>query len=562
MITGLESNEQSRTKRELFIIAVITAACLIPFINKAYHIDDTLFLWSAEQIQSDPIRAYDYSANWYGTPMPMSEIMQNPPLTSYFIAAVTGIFGWDEIPLHLAFFIPAVITIMGTYFIARSFCQQAVLAALIASFTPAFMISSTNVMSDVLMLSFYVSGIALWIHGLRRNKPWFLLSSALLIGLSALAKYYGATALLLVTVYTLFEKRKLHRSLFYLIIPIGLLIFYQYFTKSIYGHGLLSSAANYSIEVASKEWKHFFDKSFIGLAFTGGCMVSSVFMIPLLWPRKVWIPGFIGLSSLVLILLMTKGALLEFSLQNETGYKWPQIIQLTLFITITLHLLILVAYDVASGKDSVSILLGCWILGTLVFSTFFNWTTNGRTLLPMAPAIGILIARQYERRQQTRVQPLTTSSQFKTRICLSGALTLGALFALATTWADYAWANSHRKAAHLIMDELQPTQETIGFQGHWGFQYYMEKLGATAVDFKAPATTSQRYVIIPQNNTSKRHPPGNYRYLKTITLPACPSASTMGYPIGAGFYTSIWGPLPFYFGDTPEEKFFIYKRLF
>src|SRR5262245_21336654 len=89
-------------------VSLACAACLLLFVNKAYHIDDLLFLYAARQIQADPLNFYGFVVNWYGTAMPMWEVMQNPPLTAYYIALITALFGWGEPALHLAFLLPAV----------------------------------------------------------------------------------------------------------------------------------------------------------------------------------------------------------------------------------------------------------------------------------------------------------------------------------------------------------------------------------------------------------------------------------------------------------------------
>jgi hypothetical protein len=31
----------------------------------------------------------------------------------------------------------------------------------------------------------------------------------------------------------------------------------------------------------------------------------------------------------------------------------------------------------------------------------------------------------------------------------------------------------------------------------------------------------------------------------------------MSQPLGAGFYASVWGPLPFAFGEVPPERYLI-----
>ena len=36
-----------------------------------------------------------------------------------------------------------------------------------------------------------------------------------------------------------------------------------------------------------------------------------------------------------------------------------------------------------------ALLLALWILGTCVFAALLNWTTNGRSILPLVPAAAI-----------------------------------------------------------------------------------------------------------------------------------------------------------------------------
>ncbi len=50
----------------------------------------------------------------------MIEAFDNPPLTSYFIALVSLIGGWSEPALHLAFLVPAVAAVLGTYALAKN----------------------------------------------------------------------------------------------------------------------------------------------------------------------------------------------------------------------------------------------------------------------------------------------------------------------------------------------------------------------------------------------------------------------------------------------------------
>src|SRR5215510_1794322 len=127
--------------RSAFIAAIAVIAVLVPFLNKAFHIDDPLFLWMAQQISVNPADPYGFAVNWYTTSQPMFSIMQNPPLTSYYMALMASFLGWSEPAMHGAFLVPAVAAVLGTFLLARRLCNSPLLAALLLLFTPVFLVS-------------------------------------------------------------------------------------------------------------------------------------------------------------------------------------------------------------------------------------------------------------------------------------------------------------------------------------------------------------------------------------------------------------------------------------
>ena len=62
--------------------------------------------------------------NWYGKPDPMWTVTKNPPLTCYYLALAASLFGWSEIVLHCAFDPGGGEAILGTYRLARQFCDR------------------------------------------------------------------------------------------------------------------------------------------------------------------------------------------------------------------------------------------------------------------------------------------------------------------------------------------------------------------------------------------------------------------------------------------------------
>src|SRR5689334_12922379 len=114
---------------DFLVIGLAAAVCLVPFVTKAYTVDDPLFLWAARHITSHPADFFGFSVNWYGTEMPMWRVTQNPPLACYYAAGVGAVFGWGEPVMHLAFFLPALAALWGTYRLAELFGGEPLLAA-------------------------------------------------------------------------------------------------------------------------------------------------------------------------------------------------------------------------------------------------------------------------------------------------------------------------------------------------------------------------------------------------------------------------------------------------
>ena len=101
------------------IVGAVTVLVLLLFINKPFHVDDPLFIWTAKNIQQYPADFYGFMVNWYGVDAPMFMVMQNPPLACYYIAMTGALFGYSEVVLHAAFILPAIFAAVGIYCLAQ-----------------------------------------------------------------------------------------------------------------------------------------------------------------------------------------------------------------------------------------------------------------------------------------------------------------------------------------------------------------------------------------------------------------------------------------------------------
>ena len=203
--------------------------------------------------------------------------------------------------------------------------------------------------------------------------------------------------------------------------------------------------------------------------------------------------------------------------------------------------------DLAHRRDATAWLLALWIGGTLTFAAYLNWTVNARSLLPLVPAIALLVVRRLERNSAT-TKPIAL------------AVTLGAALGMSVAHADFLYAIAVRQSAAETVTKFSSENSNLWFQGHWGFQFYMEQWGARVIDTKQPGLKPGDQLAMPLANTSLLPiDPANTELLGTISVPGPRWLATWNPTVGGGFYAAVTGPLPFAFGCVPAEQVTVYK---
>ncbi|MFQ5428463.1 MAG: hypothetical protein ACE5EZ_05720, partial [Thermodesulfobacteriota bacterium] len=98
---------------------------------------------------------------------------------------------------------------------------------------------------------------------------------------------------------------------------------------------------------------------------------------------------------------------------------------------------------------------------------------------------------------------------------------------------------------------------------HWGFQYYMEAYGARPFDRRQPRIRSGDIVVKSYNNSNISDMPEILFYvtlLEVINNPLPRSLAVMSFPPGAaGFYSSIFGALPYALGYTESDRYSVIR---
>ncbi len=542
--------------RSYLLLTLATLGCLLPFSAKAFHIDDPLFVWTAQQIAHHPFNPYGFRLVWYVTDMPMSAITKNPPLSSYYGALVGVVAGWSEPAWHLGFLLPALAVVLGTYRLAERFTASPLIAAAATLFAPGFLVSATGVMCDVMMLALWVWAVIFWLKAIDSGKPLHFVASSVLIAACALTKYFGASLILLLAAYSLFKQRRLGAWAWDLLIPVAGLAGYQLWTKALYGRGLLWDAAEYARSPQHVDQASRWISGLVGVSYLGGCALPILLFSPFLWNRRQLIAG--ALAGALAGLAVGRHWL--HPLIHDPTQHWVWVgVQFAFCVAGGIFVLGLAIADYRKCSDANSMLLALWVFGTFFFAAFLNWTVNARSLLPLIPAAAILLARRLDLAEDASRLRSTRWSTKMSAGRLVAPLALSAMISLSIAWGDMAFANSGRTMASFIHQQSQNQTRTVLFEGHWGFQYYMQLFGARPVQYDKFAFQSGDLVVTPQNTTSTFPIPPQFVAAQEI-LQIDPHTHAATMALGAGFYSSVWGPLPFSFGRVPSEPY-LFVRL-
>ena len=374
---------------------------------------------------------------------------------------------------------------------------------------------------------------------------------------AALTKYFAISLIPMLGVYAILYRRKPVWQLAWLLIPVAILTGYQFATWKMYGAGITVRCGVFCVgdcgdgrtgDAPADETVG--SKLLVALSFAGGSFLPVLFFARRLLPTK-------GLAAAVNVGLVigvwaryfcSPKMLIE--LHEAVPFTALSAAQFGLFTVCGALIMWLAIRDFARNQTADACLLVLWVLGTVGFTGFVNWTCNVRSLLPMAPAFGILVVRRMEER------PKEEPAGFGRRWALAPALAAAAMVA----WADLCLADSARIAASRLAESLKPEPGPHWFQGHWGFQYYMRARGGREFDTQNPQVRPGEVMVIPYANTDVVFYSRDFMdSVRELELPACRWLATMQGQVGAGFYSGFWGPMPFVFGPTSLEKYEIVR---
>jgi len=138
---------------------VIAFVALIPFLNKAFTIDDTMFLLQAKHLLSDPLHPTAFEVVWSLVPERMSKIMSSGPMMAYLLLPCVALGGAEWVAHFVQLLLIALAVVSTSSLAVRLGVSAGRNASLLLVTTPAVLAMAGTAMPDIPAMAFGVFGV-------------------------------------------------------------------------------------------------------------------------------------------------------------------------------------------------------------------------------------------------------------------------------------------------------------------------------------------------------------------------------------------------------------------
>jgi hypothetical protein len=215
--------------------------------------------------------------------------------------------------------------------------------------------------------------------------------------------------------------------------------------------------------------------------------------------------------------------------------------------------------DFYRRRDVESAILALWVFGTVVFTVYVNHLINARTLLPAAPALAILVARNL---------PPPKPGAGRWRLATLLPLAAGLVFSVWVSLGDYAVAENGRFSARRAAERANSEGVDLYYSGLWGFQYYaqLERARVFTVEdlgwdegFRIRMQHGDLLVVSSDGREKWRSPPEGFVLEEALAYPNRFGVATYHPADETGFYSHLAGIVPYKFGLRGREEYGLFR---
>jgi hypothetical protein len=446
-------------------------------LTKAYHIDDTGHLETAQWILREPWRPMSGQINWDQNTGPI-HLLNQPHLYFYLLALWGAIWGFGELPMHLlqSFFTLACIIL--TWRIAKIVLpSRALLTTALLMLSPAFVVGQ-NLMVDIPLLSFWLAFFYVLIAPQFKSETRRFVLAGFLAGCACLVKYSSLPLVLLMLLYLVIKRQ--FRLVWTVSIPAMMLILWSCWNYLDYG----------SVHILARPSAPLSRKRLLEMAISWLICLGAILPYSLIYFRSSFQPKSKHFPTnakwnVVILSAMLFSALYLHNLHASSGEKIFLLLFLANGIAIVLALLWFFSRGLvqpSSQQQQPILLLYLWVAAGSSFIVLFAPFMATRHVLLVIVPISLLLARFVD----------GSSLAWHTAMLL-----LTASLSLVLGVSDWTWANFYREKAAVIRREL-PATANIYFTGHWGWQWYAKQNGMKQLEALNPQLEIGDYLVYPE----------------------------------------------------------------
>jgi 4-amino-4-deoxy-L-arabinose transferase-like glycosyltransferase len=514
---------------------LLAALVLVPFLGKAFTMDDTVFLLEARHALADPLHPTAFEMTWDHATERVSSIVPTGPVMAWLLVP-SVMAGGDERLAHAVQLLLLGAAVLATVSLALRLGlgeAGAGTSGLLLAATPAVLGMAGTAMPDVPAMALGVAGIERLVAWRDERKAGQAAAAALLLGFAILARMHFASLLgiaVLLAVRNPFDRAAWRKALPEALAPIACAgLFAAAMTALTLDRGpgggnVLATALRYSsIERLSSNIAAFAIHWALAMAFAVPWIAARWRELARRWPAALG-----AAAAAALLLHLAHGDAAPYRLVPAAG--------------LGAALLLDVLVDGYRRRDGTQFTLGLWLLMPLAAAAYVH--LPAKFLLLSAPAASILAARALGARPRTG------------RIALAAALVLGAGLGVAILRADAAFSGLGREAAAALIRPAVEAGRRVWFVGHWGFQWYAEAAGGRYLTSTRPYPAPGDLIV-----SSRNCAPGlDVGRIAAFVLlrrleDRTPGGRVMSREDGAGFYANAWGYLPWAWGDGAIDVF-------
>ena len=543
--------------RHLLLFVVAALACL-PFVRKPLHIDDPADLQYVRQILRSPWDPYGFEFDWGEGPRPAIR-NYHPPLKFYYHAAILAVVfrddpfrsEWLEEVLHLSYLPFVWIIALSAYGLCDYFEVRPWPVLVLWLFGPGFL-PGQNAMLDVPSLALGLASCALVARYLLSRRTGLAVAAGAVLAAALLTKYSTAIVWIVLAYWLWLERASVRGTAAVLLPGVFAVLLWGVVSYVAYGtvHPLMVlRGVPGQVGAQSPGMTNVIDS----IVFLGGAVPGVLLLLALRGGRSLLVlltavAAALGLFTIRRPELNVVGSVRDLSRENLV---WWFVLATAGAALVVAALLALIRFRREDPVHRRRLVLVVWFFAGLILGSAAAPFVAMRRVLDAALTGSMLLFASVDQAENGLVR------RWLTFAVVPLALLVNTFLGYTAAISDYELAAVYPKyAAIMARDQLKFTNKAWCY-GYWGWMFYAERNGLKRyVPGREEPADGDMFVwldvvakpaVIPESLRTRLR-----QLFKEYQWGNAP-LRMMSKQAGAGYYSNVWGPLPYAWSQVPVE---------